>query len=122
MHLITLTVLAALAAFDLGVTAAPVENESPPYSVSFQMWNGDCETPSTHTWGSVYTFRKYTDLCFPLAEDTHALQVHTIDEGCRLTAYRDPLCDDYPDEGAYIEKTGCLWTNSVYKSYKLTCQ
>ncbi|KAJ2995131.1 hypothetical protein NUW58_g1361 [Xylaria curta] len=113
--------LAAFAAFALGIAAAPTEKESLPYAVSFDMWNGDCGATRAHTWGSRYTSRQNTDLCFPLAEDTHALSVFTIDEGCRVTAYRSPLCDDYPDNGAYAEKEGCLWSNTIYKSYKLTC-
>ncbi|KAI1137077.1 hypothetical protein F5Y05DRAFT_419586 [Hypoxylon sp. FL0543] len=105
----------------VGVTSAAIKAEN-PNAAQFQMWNWDCGAQDAHTWGTVIPTREHTNLCLPLAEDTRALDVQVIDEGCRITAYMDPLCDDYPENGSYIEKTGCLWTHRTYKSYKLTCQ
>ncbi|KAI1408930.1 hypothetical protein F5Y13DRAFT_193758 [Hypoxylon sp. FL1857] len=105
----------------VGIASAAIKAEDLPNAIQFAMWNGDCGAKGTHTLGMMLTSRSHTDLCFPLADDTKALDVQMIEPGCRLTAYKDSLCDDYPEEGSYTEQTGCLWTDRTYKSYKLTC-
>ena len=119
----------------------------------FQSWNTECG--DGHTWGTSLIERKYSNLCFPLPDDTRGLDVSELSDDCRgmcllslaldfkmnlvmatsssqgdanaslltVTAYMGPTCDDYPYEGAYIEKLGCLWAgNTEFRSYKVTCK
>ncbi|KAK4031902.1 hypothetical protein C8A01DRAFT_41655 [Parachaetomium inaequale] len=89
--------------------------------VLFQSWNTECG--DGHTWGTSIIERKFSNLCFPLPDDTRGLDVSELSDDCRVTAYMGPTCDDYPYEGAYIEKLGCLWAgNTEFRSYKVTCK
>ncbi|KAH6640443.1 hypothetical protein F5144DRAFT_640269, partial [Chaetomium tenue] len=88
----------------------------------FQSWNTECGSGSGHTWGMNIVERAWEGLCFPLPDDTCALELNELADGCRITAFAGPTCDDYPASGAYRDQLGCLWTgNTEYRSYKLTC-
>ncbi|GAB1311475.1 hypothetical protein MFIFM68171_01685 [Madurella fahalii] len=130
MHFSTLVTPFLLA---LGAVAMPVEladDKTAPAcqntyqrAALFEMWTTECNVGSGHTWGINIVDRAYSGLCFPLPDDTHALKMNELAEGCRITAYRSPTCDDDPYDGAYINKLGCLWTGGTeYRSYKLTCE
>ncbi len=123
--------------------------------VLFQSWNTECGDDSGHTWGMSIIERKFSNLCFPLPDNTRGLDVSELSDDCRgmcplslaldfkmnlvigisssqgganaslltVTAYKGPTCDDYPYEGAYREKLGCLWAgNTEFRSYKVTCK
>nr|XP_036581519.1 uncharacterized protein CTRU02_08569 [Colletotrichum truncatum]KAF6789870.1 hypothetical protein CTRU02_08569 [Colletotrichum truncatum] len=107
----------------LGAVAAPVDqNIDSPYPLQFQAWNWDCNASGAHTLGTYLGNLTLADICLPLPKDTRALDVQVIRAGCRITAFQEPMCNDYPQEGSYKENLGCLWTARDYRSYKLTCK
>lgn len=153
MHLPAAIATLALALGDAAspVSAAPRSDRCEDRDVRvalFEMWNTECNVGSGHTWGMSVATRAALGFCQPLPDDTHALRVTEIADGCRgtsnwsdlpglerpvlgpaltntaaVTAFRSPICDDYPHEGAYIAKTGCLWTGgTLYRSYRVTCE
>ncbi|KAK5659151.1 hypothetical protein OQA88_1241 [Cercophora sp. LCS_1] len=88
----------------------------------FVSWITDCGEQRGHTMGMSLVYRRYAGLCFPLNNDIRGLELTEIADGCRITAYRSPVCDDYPWNGVWRNETGCLWAgNSEFHSYKLTC-
>lgn len=54
-----------------------------PRVAEFTSWITDCGDRSGHTTGMRIAWRGYNGLCFPLPEDTRALEVRDILGGCR---------------------------------------
>ncbi|CAI4215836.1 unnamed protein product [Parascedosporium putredinis] len=97
-----------------------VDNRFPV--VTFQSWVTECGDKSGHTMGTNLVYPSHVDTCLPLNNEIRALDLQDVAEGCRITAYRSPVCDDYPSEGMTRETVGCLWAgNQEFHSYKLTC-
>ncbi|RKU42533.1 hypothetical protein DL546_004944 [Coniochaeta pulveracea] len=120
------TTIAPILAFVLGAVALPAEavsNEAGPHDVVFTMFSGpSCnEQPRSIPYGSYYIDQNMHDLCLPLEDDVHSLDVTTIKEGCKLTAFHGPMCNNVENLQAYTTKDGCHWANMVFKSFKVTC-
>ncbi|KAL2143204.1 hypothetical protein VTI28DRAFT_208 [Corynascus sepedonium] len=102
---------------------APVGEGDNGMLATFQAWITDCGDTNGHTTGHHLLPPRYTDICLPLPDDIRGLDVLEITDGCRITAFQSPVCDDYPYEGAYIDHVGCLWAgNREFRSYRLTCE
>ena len=54
-----------------------------PRVAEFTSWITDCGDKSGHTTGMRIAWRGYNGLCFPLPEDTRALEIRDIVGGCR---------------------------------------
>ncbi|KEZ42110.1 hypothetical protein SAPIO_CDS6351 [Scedosporium apiospermum] len=118
----------ALVLFGANTSAAPVaaevcsaiDNRFPV--VTFQSWITDCGDKGGHTMGMSLVYPSLTDICLPLNSNIRGLDLLEVTEGCRITAYRSPVCDDYPYDGTTRDTVGCLWAgNEEFHSYKLTC-
>ncbi len=93
MHFPILALLAAAA------TAAPTSNSTNKVAsapscpnenaglgtqvATFTSWITDCGDKTGHTTGLHLAYQVWNDLCFPLPDDTRALEIHDIAEGCR---------------------------------------
>jgi hypothetical protein len=82
---------AATLALILGVSGNPVSlagRSATPCgayerAAFFEMWTTECEVGSGHTWGTKDVERAWTNLCFPLPDDTHALKLTELADDCR---------------------------------------
>ncbi|KAK5662329.1 hypothetical protein OQA88_8235 [Cercophora sp. LCS_1] len=117
----------------LGVASAPVDGtpSAPACEIpaedrfpvaTFTSWITECGEGGGYTKGITMAYRKYNDLCRPLPDDIRGLEISEVDPGCRVMVFRSPVCNDYPYDGAYREKPGCLWAgNQEFRSFKVTC-
>jgi len=86
------TTSVSLLALVLGATAAPFELQVGPQDtcaadnrnlVFFNVWTTECNAGSGRTMGMKFVIPSWTNLCFPLPDDTHALEIIEIAPGCR---------------------------------------
>ncbi|KAL1839235.1 hypothetical protein VTJ49DRAFT_1713 [Mycothermus thermophilus] len=121
MYRTTAFVTLLLSAAVNAVPCAPTEYEYPV--VEFQPWTTECgNTAYGHTLGLYRAYREYQDLCFPLPDDVHGLDVLHLADGCELIAFKSPVCNDYPQTGFKKTDTGCLaFRSHEFRSYKVKC-
>ena len=79
-----------------GVSASPIDTTAiaprAPSCVSevfraalFTQWTTECNVGSGHTLGMTYNAGPVVGVCQPLQDDTHAIEVTEIADGCRGT-------------------------------------
>ncbi|KAH8893961.1 hypothetical protein GQ53DRAFT_860052 [Thozetella sp. PMI_491] len=125
-----LTAFAPFLPLILGGIAVPVELNVKSYDLCksdkkvafFVMWTTECYVGSGRTLGMQAAFEWSSGLCFPLPDDTHAIELIEIAEGCHLQTFNGPTCNDYPNNRLFQLQPGCLWTgSSIFRSYTVTC-